>query len=193
MLLLQADLKQMDTGLQTTNSQIQDIEKQIEDETRRMAQQTQGKHDVMLRKVDEEKDIIASHEQRLNEVISRRKKLSVEADTIKQEAVRKESNLPNLREQIRNCEQTIRSAREREQDALVPYGKNIKAVVEKMKSMRWSGDLPLGPLGQYVKAKDAGKWGELLRNQLGMYLTAFAVTDARDRGPLKKLFNESGK
>ena len=191
--LLQADLKQMDVGLQTTNSQIQDIETQIEDETRRMAQLTQGKHDVTLRKIDEEKHLIASYEQRLAEVMSRRRNLSVEADTLKEEALRKESNLPNLKEQIRNCEQTIRSARAKEQDALIPYGKNVKALVEKIKSMRWFGDLPLGPLGQHVKAKDAGKWGELLRNQLGMYLTAFAVTDARDRGPLKKLFHESGK
>jgi hypothetical protein len=91
------------------------------------------------------------------------------------------------------CDNTIKSAQQQSKDALVPYGKNIKQVLEKIKTMRWAGDMPLGPLGLYVKAKDPNRWGEILRNQIGNYLVAFAVTDARDRQQLKNLLVQSGK
>ncbi|KAF9523413.1 hypothetical protein CPB83DRAFT_690784 [Crepidotus variabilis] len=64
--------------------------------------------------------------------------------------------------------------------------------MQKIKSMNWRGDIPLGPLGQYVKARDPKTWGEILRSQLGQYLTAFAITNAADRACLKKLLVESG-
>ena len=41
----------------------------------------------------------------------------------------------------------IQTAKNRENDALIPYGKDIKRVLETIKKMRWYGDEPLGPLG----------------------------------------------
>jgi uncharacterized protein involved in exopolysaccharide biosynthesis len=45
----------MDASLEATNNQILEIEQQIEIESRRMAQQSQAKHDETQRKIDEER------------------------------------------------------------------------------------------------------------------------------------------
>jgi len=59
--------------------------------------------------------------------------------------------------------------------------------------MKWHGDVPIGPLGVHVKAREPEKWGEVLRVQLGVYLTTFAVTDARDREGVRRVLGEFGK
>lgn len=183
----------MDASLQTTKMQIQEIDKQIEAESRRMASHTQAKHEEIQRKIDDEKAKMGRCDQKLKDIMYQRKSLGVELDTLRQKGADLESRQLALQDHIRNCEGMIKSAKDREKDALVPYGKNIKMVLEKIKSMRWFGDMPLGPLGQYVKARDAKTWGDILRNQLGNLLCAFAVTDARDRIQLKKILQDSGK
>jgi hypothetical protein len=94
---------------------------------------------------------------------------------------------------IMECEQMIERCVQQEKNSLAAYGRDIKGVLERIEKMRWLGDLPLGPLGVNVKVKEPEKWAELLRGQLGKYLTAFAITDARDRPQLKKVLEQSGK
>ena len=52
-----------------------------------------------------------------------------------------------LQNRIQECDQMMQTAKNRENDALIPYGKDIKRVLETIKKMRWYGDEPLGPLG----------------------------------------------
>ncbi|KAG1810673.1 uncharacterized protein BJ212DRAFT_1378104, partial [Suillus subaureus] len=52
--------------------------------------------------------------------------------------------------------------------------------------MKWYGDVHVDPLGMHLKLKDM-TWANLMRIQLGDLMSAFAVTDARDRPQLKKL------
>ncbi|KAG6880564.1 hypothetical protein C0993_005774, partial [Termitomyces sp. T159_Od127] len=92
-----------------------------------------------------------------------------------------------------NCEGMIQRAKDAEKNSLVPYGNNIKGVLEVIKNEKWVGDRPVGPLGLFVKAKDAAKWGALLRSQLSQYLTAFAVTNNADRGKLNKVLGSFNK
>lgn len=183
----------MNAGLQATNHQISEIEQQIEKESCRMAQQSHGKHDETQRKIDNEKGISEHCDKRLAEIIIERRNTGLEADRIYAQGTEEQKRVQTIQDQIRHCEAMIKTAKEREHDALVPYGRNIKSILQKISSMRWFGEKPLGPLGQFVKAKDAVKWGDILRTQLSSLLCAFAVTDARDRVPLKKLFQETGK
>jgi chromosome segregation ATPase len=183
----------MSAGLETTNNQIHEIDQQIEKESRRMALKSQAKHDETQRKIDEEKGILERCEKRLTDIMMERKNTGLEADRINERGIEEGQKLRSLQDQIQHCETMIKSAKEREQDVLVPYGRNIKSILEKINCMRWAGEKPLGPLGQYVKAKDAARWGDILRTQLSSLLCAFTVTDARDRAPLKKLFIETGK
>jgi chromosome segregation ATPase len=183
----------MDASLETTNNQILEIDQQIEKESRRMALQTQTKHDETQRKIDEEKGILEQSEKRLTNIMMERKNTGLEVDRINQQGIEEGNKLRTLQDQIQHCEAMIKTAKEREHDFLVPYGRSIKTILEKIRGIRWFGEKPLGPLGQFVKAKDAVRWGDILRSQLTSLLCAFAVTDARDRAPLKKLFLETGK
>ena len=158
-----------------------------------MAVHTQAKHEETQRRIEAAKNDITIIQEGVNNLQMERKSVSVETDTVEREgkdADRKKSELQN---RIQECDQMIQTAKRRENDVFIPYGKDIKRVLENIKKMRWVGDEPLGPLGVYVKAKNPAKWGEILRNQLSSYLTAFAVTDAQDRIQLKKLLLESGK
>ena len=158
-----------------------------------MAVHTQAKHEETQRRIEAAKDAVTAIEERANSLQIERKNVSGEADNVEREGREVDRKKTELQNRIQECEQMILTAKNRENDALIPYGKDIKKVLEVIKKMRWFGDEPLGPLGVHVKARDPAKWGEILRNQLSSYLTAFAVTDARDRIQLKKLLYDSGK
>lgn len=183
----------MDNSLVAIKAQIEEFDKRIDEEARRMAVHTQAKREETQRKLEDAKEAVSVAERQVNELIMERKDISVQADTIRASGEEMERQQATIRRQISDCDGMIDSARKAETDALIPYGRNIKGLLDKMKSMRWAGDPPLGPLGQYVKAKDPKTWGEILRNMLGSHLLSFALTDARDRPQLKKMLVESGK
>jgi hypothetical protein len=183
----------MSASVETTKNQILEIDQQIEKESQRMALQTQTKHDETQRKIEEEKGLIEQFEKRLADIMMERKETGLELDRIQERGNEEGKKLRPLQDQIQHCETMIRTAKEREHDTLVPYGRNIKSILEKIDGMRWFGEKPLGPLGQHVKARDPARWGDILRSQLTSLLCAFAITDARDRAPLKKLFIDTGK
>ena len=192
-LIDQSDVKQINISLEATKTQIEELTQQIAAESRRMAVHTQAKHEETQRRIEAAKDAVTAFEERANSLQIERRKVSSEADAVEREGRELEHKKLELQNRIQECDQMMQTAKNRENDALIPYGKDIKRVLETIKKMRWYGDEPLGPLGVHVKARDPAKWGELLRNQLSSFLTAFAVTDARDRMQLKKLLYDSGK
>jgi len=183
----------MNASVLALNQQIEELTQQIEAESRRMALHTQTKHEESQRRLDKARTAVEAIQTRLDELISKRKTASVQLDKLGADGKEADRAKAKLQEQITNCDRMINSAHEKEKDALIPYGRNMKELLQRIKSMRWNGDVPLGPLGQFVTAKDPKRWGEILRNQLGGYLTAFAITDAKDRNQLKKLLQDSGK
>ena len=158
-----------------------------------MAIHTQAKHEETQHRIEAAKDTVAAIEGRAHSIQLERKNVFSEAEAVESEGKALDRKRSELQNRIQECEQMITTAKNKENDVLIPYGKNIKNVLEVVKKTRWFGDEPLGPLGVHVKARDPAKWGEILRNQLASYLTAFAVTDARDRAQLKKILHESGK
>ena len=189
----QSDIKQIDVSLQATKNQIEELSQQIAEESRRLAVHTQAKHEETQQRIEAAKEAVATLEGRVNSLQMEKKAIFGEAEAVEREGKDLDRKKTELQNRIQECEQTIQTAKQRENDALIPYGKDLKKVLENIKKMRWSGDEPLGPLGVHVKAKDPAKWGEILRSQLSAHLTAFAVTDARDRLQLKKLLCDSGK
>ena len=179
--------------MEATNNQIEELSQQIAEESRRMAVHTQAKHEETQRQIEGAKDTVAAIEARSHNLQMERKDVFRQADAVERQGKELDRRKSELQNRIQECDQMINTAKSRENDVLIPYGKNIKKVLEVIKKTRWFGDEPLGPLGVHVKARDPAKWGEILRNQLTSYLTAFAVTDARDRTQLKKLLHESGK
>jgi chromosome segregation ATPase len=190
---LQADLKRMDTSLKATNQQIENLEKQIAAENLRMAAHSQAKHEETQRRIEEAREAVTAAESALDVLRVQQRDQVAKNEALKVEGMAADRERIRLQENIQGCQAMIDRSIESERNSLIPYGRGIKEVLERIGGMNWVGDTPLGPLGVHVKAKDAKTWGDLLRGQLGGYLTAFAVTDARDRKELKTLLERSGK
>ena len=98
-----------------------------------------------------------------------------------------EKGIKPLQNRIVEAQEMANRARASMRDTWIPYGQNIEAVLDEIDRCQWIGDKPLGPLGRYVKAREPEKWGDILRGQLLTLLTAFAITNPKDREQLKRI------
>ncbi|RDB15207.1 Structural maintenance of chromosomes protein 6 [Hypsizygus marmoreus] len=187
-----ADTKRMEQSVNSTTKQIIDLEAQIQAENIRMEAHSQAKHEETQRKLEEARTVLHNAEAELESTQGQMRDQQNKCDALKQEGMNAEQELKRIQGEILNCQGLIERSKETQKESLAPYGKNIRQVLERIKNTRWHGDAPLGPLGMHVKAKDPATWGELLRNQLSSYLTAFAVTDAKDRSSLKQILDQTG-
>lgn len=183
----------MDLSVNQTTKQIADLDAQITAENLRMAAHSQAKHEETQARLESARTALSTAEAALLDIQTQVRDQHASNESFKTAGMAAERELAAVKGQIDDCQGMIGRSMDAQKNSLIPYGKGIREVLERIKAMRWSGDSPLGPLGMFVKAKDPKTWGELLRNQLGGYLTAFAVTDARDRVELKKLLERSGK
>ncbi|RDB15621.1 Structural maintenance of chromosomes protein 6 [Hypsizygus marmoreus] len=187
-----ADMKHMDQSVNATTKQIRDLEAQIGAETLRMEAHSQAKQEETQRKLEEAREVLHTAKAELESIHGQMRDQQTKCDALKKEGTNAEHELNRIQGEILTCQGMIDRSKEKQQNNLAPYGKDIRKVLDKIKTMRWNGEAPLGPLGIHVKAKDPATWGELLQNQLGSYLTAFAVTDTRDRNALKQLLDQFG-
>ncbi|KIM63353.1 hypothetical protein SCLCIDRAFT_24251 [Scleroderma citrinum Foug A] len=184
------DEREMNASLGSLNKAIREFEAQIEVETRRMETHTQARRDVLYRRLEEAKLAVTTAEQ-AHKVVCDEKRTNLETT---EDCRRKGTDSENRRNQaqarIEGCNTMITRCKERENNSLAPYGRNMKAVLEQIRRMTWHGETPIGPLGLHVRLKDQ-TWASLLRTQLGSMMSAFACTDARDRPQLKRIFEQS--
>lgn len=183
----------MDQSVNAIAKQISGLDAQIAAETQRMAANTQAKHDETQRKLSAARNAVEEAKSALDTTTTQMRELQDKADTTRKEGETAQEQLQGIKAKVQNCQGLIQRAKDAQKNSLIPYGNNIKTVLDAIKTMRWNGDPPHGPLGLNVKAKDPQIWGELLRSQLSQYLTAFAITDHRDRNELKKLLEKTNK
>ncbi|KXN81796.1 Structural maintenance of chromosomes protein 6 [Leucoagaricus sp. SymC.cos] len=185
------ETKTMNNSIASYRSTVSEYDRQIEQESRKLARNTQERRDQQQNQLAAMQARMAEHERNLEAMKTQRQELELkktDADVQGQELVSKKNE--SMR-QIQFREELIRNCQKAEKDSLLPYGRNIQAVLAQIDRLRWYGNKPLGPLGAYVKAKDPQTWGELLRSQLAQQLCSFAITDPRDRNQLKKLLMDS--
>ncbi|GLB38155.1 putative P-loop containing nucleoside triphosphate hydrolase protein [Lyophyllum shimeji] len=187
-----ADMRKIDQSVNSIAKQIEELDAKIEAETQRMAANTQAKHDEMQRKLEAARNALNEAQSTVEALSREMAEQQEKTDNMKKAGEAANKELEKVKGDIQNCQGMIQRAKEAEKNSLIPYGNNIKTVLDTIKTMSWNGDPPLGPLGLHVKAKDPKTWGELLRLQLSSYLTAFVLTDARDRPQLKKLLEKTG-
>jgi chromosome segregation ATPase len=182
----------MNTSLTGLNRSIDEFTRLIAEEEHRLAADTQVKRDELNRKLEMAKDAVAKADQANKDFLeAKRQKLAAQED-IKQRGQAAEARKHSAQERIAAAQSMISQCKEKGQNALAPYGRDIKTVLAEITKMRWHGEPPIGPLGMYVKLKDTA-WADLMRIQLGSLMSAFAVTDARDRPQLKKLLDHTKK
>ncbi|KAF8073492.1 hypothetical protein FPV67DRAFT_1576115 [Lyophyllum atratum] len=187
-----ADMKKIDQGVGAITRQIEELDTKINEETRRMEANTQAKHDETQRKLDAARSAVDEAQSTIEALSLQIREGQDKNDAVKKEGEAADQALNKIRGNIQSCQGMIQRAIDAQKNSLIPYGNNMKTVLDRIKTMSWTGDPPLGPLGLHVKARDPKTWGELLRLQLKGLLTAFAVTNGNDRAKLKKLLDETG-
>lgn len=183
----------MDEELRHLNEQIDQYNRDIAAEEQRAETQTSGKREERRRKLEEAKERLQAAEEKKSQLAAEYRELEQVSTTVKSAGMEEDTRAGDLKKQVVRYQDIIEQCKRKENDKFIPYGNKIKMVLDRIRSMKWAGEAPLGPLGLYVNVIEPEKWGDILRLQLGQYLTAFAITDARDRPVLKKLLAESGK
>lgn len=178
--------------MKTEKANIKAVDRQIETEAKRMATHTIERRERARAKLEETKKAIENVEARLKSLEDQVREKGEAANDARSEADRFQASLNQAKGRVQECEAQIKVARDSEKNALAPYGTSMEAVIKEVQNMRWHGQKPLGPLGRFVKLKDS-QWADVLRVNLSGNMVSWAITDARDRGPLKSLLERYGK
>ncbi len=183
----------MDEEVLQFNEQIEKYNRDIAAEEKRMEKHSLGKREERGRKLEETRQRLKAAEEQKSQLAAEYRELEQVNTTLKNAGQEEDRKIKDLKSQVMRYQEIIEQCRKKESDKYIPYGNNIKIALDRISKTKWHGEAPLGPLGLYVNAKDPGKWGNILKCQLGSHLLAFALTDARDRPILKRLLADLGK
>jgi structural maintenance of chromosomes protein 6 len=180
LIFFQNDQKQMDT------------ENRIAEETRRMEAHSQARQEETVRKLQQARAEVDEIDARLKEIAVTDQAKRAENNEIKAKGDQLDATRVNAEKRIMQINEMMKQCNQQKENALNPYGNNMKELMDQI-GAQWHGEKPLGPLGLYVQVKEPELWADLLRSQLSHLLTAFALTDARDRPQLKRMLDKSRK
>ena len=183
----------MNASYEALKRNVSEFEEKIAQELQRSAKNAQAKRDQIQEQLTSMQAQVTQHETNIASVARQRKELESNKADMDKRIRELEMQRDEFTRQISFQDELIKNCTKAEKDSLLPYGRNIQAVLDQIERMHWRGHKPLGPLGVSVKAKDPQTWGQLLRSQLGQQLCSFAVTDPWDRAQLRDLFVKSGK
>ncbi|KAJ3786193.1 hypothetical protein GGU10DRAFT_290713 [Lentinula aff. detonsa] len=184
-----SDMKEINTSTTAAKRSIEDIERNITTETERLTKDTQEKRDQFKRKLEKAQTTVAQQEEAIEQFNTAKSELSRRIQDTQQAGKEKEAEMEQLKQNIGKIETLLNQLQRHEDNKYAAYGPQMAQVVAHIQQMKWQGEQPLGPLGRYVKVKDLDAWADLLAQQLGSSLTAFAVTHPQDRNNLKQLLN----
>ena len=143
-------------------------------------------------KLEDAKKAIEEAEEKLRSLEARGREKAEAANDARREETEFQAARDQARNRIVECENQIKVIKDSEKNALAPYGNGMESIIREVQKMRWHGQQPLGPLGRFVKLMDP-RWADVLRVNLSGTMVSWAVTDARDRAPLKALLERHGK
>ncbi|KAI0084778.1 P-loop containing nucleoside triphosphate hydrolase protein [Irpex rosettiformis] len=183
--------RQMNDEINEQNDYIVRLKGQMNEETEKIARFTQGKQEEALRKLEEANQSITATEAEISGMVDEQQRLMREQDGTRAKGLALEQELGGIKQQIEATTSQLNLIDQRERTKLAPFGTNLDRVLADIPQMRWHGQKPVGPLGQFVKARNP-RWAPLLRARLGGAMSTFAITDPRDRAQLDALLKRHG-
>ena len=179
-------------NLKKTKDAMQELETRMAAEKARIAEFSQSKQDELNQRLKQATLDVQNAEADLKQAEALVLEKKNEADALSKQGEEADREIQAAKNSVMGVREQIQRCKEQQNNSLVPYGRNLKTVLERIGGMRWHGQKPLGPLGVYVKLKDR-VWADLLRVVLGSHMSSFAVTDPRDVPVLRNVLRDSGK
>ena len=165
-------------------------------EERRLEAHTQARRDEVHSRITHLSSQIQSQEAQLASIASSKSHIESRINDARILGQSLERQQQEVQAQIQHVGYNLDQAHKAVSDQYAPYGNNIQRVLQRIQQEKergtWKGEV-IGPLGLYVKARDAARWGGILRAQLGGLLMSFGCSDARDRPALKRILGEYKK
>ncbi|KAI0789611.1 P-loop containing nucleoside triphosphate hydrolase protein [Abortiporus biennis] len=188
---LQAEAKQMNKSMKTNNEQNSRMEHEIQVAQAKLDAFNKDKRDETNRKLEEANVEYEAARKISSDLTAQMDLFKAKGEAAKAENEKLKRTREDLRNQVDNCLSQINACAEREKNRLAPFGRNLDRVFAEIDRTNWAGQKPVGPFGMFVNVKD-GDWANLMRVQIGGFMTSFAVTDPRDRAKLDYILKQNG-
>jgi chromosome segregation ATPase len=182
----------MTEELKSINTTISTYEAHIAAETAKLQEDKQAQREERERKIQAAKAEVSSLEASIKENIEQTRERDAQRLQLKQDCEKTQRELDEARQRITDCGMQCRNLENQIANRLEAYGSHLPNVLERLRRERWHGEVPIGPLGEYVNLREK-RWQQLIRAQLGGFMFSFVITDARDRALLRKILNDSQK
>jgi structural maintenance of chromosomes protein 6 len=179
-------------NLKRTKDAMQEFETRMAAENAKIAEFSQSKQDELNQRLQQAALDVQNAEADLKQAEALKLEKKNEASALNTQGEETDREIQTAKNFVMGLREQIQRCKEQQNNSLVPYGRNLKNVLERIGGMRWHGRKPLGPLGVYVKLKDR-VWADLLRVVLGSHMSSFVVTDPRDLPMLKNVLRDNGK
>ena len=183
----------MNVTLEEYNTAIKHYDGQLAIEAAKLESASQAQRDEFKARMDACKARITVFEADLASAATERDRLAAKVTTADQQEVQIKSQVDTLHRKVQDITEEIAVSHNQEHDRLAAFGVNMTAVLAAIEKGCWVGHKPVGPLGMHVELEDAEKWGDIMRISIGHQMRAFAITDARDFGPLKSILQRHKK
>ncbi|KAF5369472.1 hypothetical protein D9758_002614 [Tetrapyrgos nigripes] len=184
------DLSSIDSQIREIKNTIQDLDEKIAQEIARLATDTQVKRKEHQRQINEATAEVKRYESKRSQIDAHLEDIRQRLTDTECTSTRKNDELTALKNEISDLQAQIQHLDKAEKDRYAPYAPNMLQILTAIEQTRWFGETPVGPLGVFIKVKDARKWADLLSIQLSDLLTSFVVSNLRDRPTLHKLLSK---
>ncbi|GJE88371.1 hypothetical protein PsYK624_044540 [Phanerochaete sordida] len=185
------DERQINTEKVANDKTIKQLQRQIEDEQRKLDEFSHDKKQVAQRKLEEATEQYKAATQRLEDLRRDRERAEQEVQDTRNENNKLRNDLGQQQREIESFQSQLDMLSQRERNKLAPFGSNMEHVLADIAKTQWYGRPPVGPFGQFVRVRDDA-WAPLMRVRIGNLMSAFAVTDARDRKTLEGILKRRG-
>ena len=188
----QSNEKKMVSELNTLNKIIENYQNSIAQEAAKLREDKQAQREERERKMQAAREEVMQLEGSIRDINENIRGAETDRNGVIDEWNKLDKQRAALVQKMQDCGDQHENVQRQMQNRLNAYGRKLPEVLARIRNERWHGDVPIGPIGDFVSLKDL-QWQFLMRAQLGNLMTAFAVTNARDRPLLKRILNESNK
>lgn len=189
---LQSDESDMNEEMRNLDSGIRTLDTQIAAEELKSQEHTQAKRDECNRKLCEAEEQVRAMPQQFEDGKAGLRNLEDQQNRSQGELAQMSGKHADADRAKKDCGIAIENCRRQQTDKMAAFVSDARTVFHRIEQRRWHGQKPIGPLGQFVTLTDP-TWANLMRSQLGSQMQAFAITDPKDRAPLKEILNSTHK
>ncbi|KLO12587.1 P-loop containing nucleoside triphosphate hydrolase protein [Schizopora paradoxa] len=184
------DEKRMNDEINASKRLIEHYTKEINAETAKLQEDKQAEREERERKMDAVKAEIEGLDGQLRIVNDDMRTEQGRQTELGDQIRAQETEMANAQSTMNQCSNAIDRVVREMKNRLDVFGSNMEAVLARIRTQQWRGQIPTGPLGRFVTVKDP-TWRHVLQTQIGQMMFAFAITDPADRPALKRILQET--